>query len=250
LKPGVELKQAQTDLDTIAHRLSEQYPDTNMNFGVLLTPMHEEMVGEVRPALLVLQIAVGFVLLIAGANVAMLLLAQATSRQKEIAIRAALGAGRLRLMRQFLTESIMLSLTGGGLGLLLTLWGVELLASKLPSGIHNVKAIGIDAAVLKFTFAVSVLTGIVFGSAPALQASKPDLNESLKESGRAGTGGARRQRIRAALAIGEIALALILLIGGGLLMRSFWRLQHIDPGFEPEKALTMQLSLPPAKYET
>lgn len=248
LKPGVTLDQARADLDTIAVRLEQQYPQSNTGNRVSITPMLERAVSDIRPALLVLMGAVAFVLLIACANVANLLLARAASRQKEFAIRSALGAGRVRLVRQLLTESALLSIVGGALGLLLAVWGVKLIIGINPDGIPRASEISLDARVVFFTFAVSFVTGIVFGVVPAWYASKPDMNETLKDAGRGSTGGVHRQRFRNALVVAEVALALVLLIGGGLMIRSFYSLQQVHPGFEVSNLLTFQFTLPRDKY--
>jgi len=246
LKPGIPNRQAQSEMDSIAAALEQQYPKTNNGVGVSIRSIYSDMVGDVRPSLLVLLGAVGFVLLIACANVANLLLARAASRQKEIAIRTALGASRLRIVRQLLTESIVLSVIGGALGLMLAMWGADLLLMIIPSNIPWVTEIALDRNVLGFTFFASVLTGIVFGLAPALYASRPDLNETLKEGGRGSTVG--RRRARSVLVVVEVALALVLLIGAGLMLTTFTRLRQIDAGFNPRNLLTMTLSLSPIKY--
>jgi putative ABC transport system permease protein len=246
LEPGVTLEQAQTEMRVIAERLEQEHPTTNAGYGVNLVTLREDLVGGVRPALLMLFGAVGLVLLIACANVASLLLARTSARQREIAIRAALGASRGRLVRQALTESVLLSLVGGALGLLFALWGVgaiELLGSTvLPfnEGLH------IDLGVLGFTLATSLLTGVLFGLAPAVRSASPDLNVSLKEGGRWAGGGPGR--LRNALVVAEIAMALVLLVSAGLLVKSIGRLQLVDPGFDPTNALTMNVWLPAANY--
>ena len=248
LKPGVTLEGAQAEMSAIAVRLQQQYPNENTDVGATVTPLHEQVVGDIKPALLVLLGAVGFVLLIACANVANLLLARAAVRQKEISIRVALGASRLRLIRQFLTESLLLAVLGGGVGLLLSLWGVSLLKNFIPENISQVEAITIDSRVLLFTLFVSLLTGLIFGLAPATQASSLNLNETLKEGGRDSAAGSRGNRIRSLLVIIEVAVSLILLIGAGLLINSFLRLRDVDPGFRADNLLTMQVVLPTFKY--
>lgn len=248
LKPGVTIPRAQTEMDTIAAGIAGESPDTNKDWGVTIDSLGERTVGDVKPALLILFGAVGIVLLIACANVANLLLAQASTRQKEIAIRTALGATRTRLTRQLLIENVPLTVLGGALGLLLAMWGVDALVALNPSGIPRIDKTSIDSNVLVFTLAVSLLTAMIFGLAPALEAAKVDLNESLKEGGRGSTGGARRRRIRSLLVISEVALSLVLLIGAGLLVKSFARLQSVDPGFRVDNVLTMSLSLPKSRY--
>jgi putative ABC transport system permease protein len=244
LKPGVTIKQAQADMEAIAGRLEQEYQGTNKDRGVQLVGAHEAAVGDMRPTLIVLLGAVAFVLLIACANVANLLLARATARQKEIAIRTALGASRSRLIRQLLTESVLLALLGGGLGLLLSVWGVDLLIAFIGNQVPGYIKPDIDPRVLGFTLLVSLLTGIVFGLAPALQASKPGLNELLKEGSRGSMGGARRHFIRRLLVVVEVALALMLLIGAGLMLRTFQRLQAFDPGFDVNNLLSVRMNLP------
>lgn len=246
LKPGVTKEQAQADMDVIAEALEQQYPKTNNALRVTINSIYNDMVGDVRPSLLLLLGAVGFVLLIACANVANLLLARAAARQKEIAIRTALGASRWRVVRQLLTESVALSIAGGALGLLLAMWGAELLLAAIPDSIPWIKEIALDYNVLGFTLAASIVTGIVFGLAPALQSSGPDLNETLKEGGRGSTGG--RHRLRAVLVVAEVALALVLLIGAGLMLKTFSRLRQIDAGFNPQNLLTLTFSLSPTRY--
>jgi putative ABC transport system permease protein len=248
LNHGVSTEAAQSEMNEIARRMEEQYPNNNTGVGALIMPLSEYLVGDVRRALLVLLSAVGFVLLIACANVATLLLAQASGRQRELAIRAALGAGRRRLICQLMMENLLLAALGGGAGLLLAFWLIDLLAPAVPGGMHNAKAVGLNSSVLYFTMAVSLLTGIIFGLAPALRGSKADLNESLRDGGRGITGGFRHQRLRNVFVAVEMALALALLAGGGLLLKSFWQLRQIDPGFDPRHALTFTLNLPETRY--
>ncbi len=241
LKPGVTVDQARTDLDAVHASLSEQYPDTNKERHSHVESLYENTVQDVRPSLFVLLGAVGFVLLIACANVANLLLARAATRSREIALRAALGAGRVRLIRQLLTESILLSLGGGLLGLLVAVWGTSALVSLVPDGIPRLQDAGVDLPVLAFTFGLSVLTGIVFGMVPALASSRPDVNDALKEGDRGSTGG--RHRVRGALVVSEVALALVLLVGAGLMIRSIMGLEQAKLGFDSDNLLTVQLAM-------
>jgi predicted permease len=244
LKPGVTLAQAQADMDSVAGGLAISYPDTNRDNGARLVPLKESVVGAVEPILLMLLGAVGFVLLIACVNVGNLLLARSTGRTREFAIRAALGASRARLLRQLLTESLLLALLGGGFGLLIAGWGTRAALSLLPTALPRATQIDVDARVLLFTLAISLLTGILAGLAPMLKSSQWQLSETLKEGGRGtSTGRSRTQGIFVAV---EMALAVVLLVGAGLMIRSLNALWNVDPGFRPDNVLTFGLSLPPS----
>ena len=247
-KPGISREQAQAEMNTIAARLEQQYPESNSGIGTTVISLHEEVVGNIKPALLILLGAVGFVLLVACANVANLLLARAAVRQKEIALRVALGASRWRLIRQFLTESVLLSAIGGLVGLLLSFVALMVLRSFIPQEISQATEIAIDAKVLGFTLLVSILTGVIFGLAPITQASNLNLNETLKEGGRDSHAGSHGNRIRSLLVVTEVAVSLILLIAAGLLINSFIRLRNVDPGFRTDNVLTMGIVLPQLKY--
>jgi len=247
LKPDVGFEQAREQMVTIAKRLEQQYPDSQAGRGVFLIPLQEETVQGIRPALRALMFAVGFVLLIACANVANLLLAGATSRRREIAVRTALGAGRLRLVRQLLTESLLLAVAGGALGLALAKWGVAALLVLAENFLPRANEVGLDWRVAAFTAALSLLTGVFFGLIPALQSSRVDLQSALKEGAGAG-GGAQTNWLRSGLVVLEVAATLVLLIGAGLLIKSFIRLYETDLGFKAENILTMSLALPQAKY--
>jgi putative ABC transport system permease protein len=249
LKPGVSKDQAQAELTTIAARLEQQYPDTNTRKSLRLDSALTALVGDIRPALLILLGAVACVLLIACANVANLLLARATSRHKEMAIRSALGASRVRVIRQLLTESVLLSVVGGGVGLLLALWWSDLLVALGKEDIPRAVHVGMDWRVLGFTLGVSLLTGLIFGLAPAFHSSKTELVESLKEGARGTSEGARRNHVRNSLVVTELAIAVILLVGAGLLMQSLWRLQKVNSGLQPENVLTFNVVLPEVKYK-
>ena len=249
LKQGVTIEQAKAEMNTINDRLAQSYSDTNRGWSVGLSTLQNRVVGDVRSSLLILLAAVAFVLLIACANVANLQLARATFRQKEIAVRSALGASRLRIVRQLLTESVLISVVSGAIGLALSIWLTRLLISISPPNSPRFEEIGIDARVFGFAFAIAILTGIVFGLFPALRTSRTDLNETLKESGRTGVDG-KRNRIGSALMISEIALSFMLLVGAGLLIKSFIRLREVNPGFSPDHTLTMRVSLPPRKYQS
>ena len=248
LKPGVTPEQARADLDTITTRLAREYPDANAGNSATVITLRERMVREPRPALLMLLGAVAFVLLIACANLANLLMARSAARAKEIAIRSALGAARGRIIRQLLCESLLLSGLGAAAGLVLAFWGVGLLRQMIPSELQESIIIDIDKVVLMFTGVVAVLTGLGFGLFPALQSSKPDLNEVLKEGARGAGEGRKSHRIRHALVVSEVALAMVLLVGASLLIRSFDRLQNVSPGLEPDDVVTASLSLPVIKY--
>ncbi|HYE16500.1 MAG TPA: ABC transporter permease, partial [Pyrinomonadaceae bacterium] len=248
LKDGVTREEAQTELDHLAARFEAQYPDFNTNWGVSVVSLREQFSGQIGPALWVLLGAVGFLLLIACANVANLLLARSATRQKEIAIRTALGAGRARVLRQLLTESLLLALVGGLVGLLLAVWGVEALAALSPRDLLDAGGVRVNLPVLGFTLGVTLLTSLFFGVAPSLVATRSGSNETLKEGGRGGTSGRRRNRLRNAFVITEVALAMMLLVGAGLMLRSFARLQAVEPGFNPDKLLTMRVVLPDPKY--
>jgi putative ABC transport system permease protein len=252
LKPGVKAAAAQAEMDRLAAQLTEQYPRNYESRGwkIALVPLLDDYVGEARAGLLVLLCAVAFVMLIACANVANLSLARAAARRQEVAVRLALGATRRRVVRQLLTESVFLAVVGGAAGLLLAVWGIDLLLSFAPENLPRIEEVRVDGRVLAFTFGVSLVTGILFGLIPALAASNPDLNETLKDGGRTGTGSIRRARARNAFVIAEIALALVLLVGAGLVLKSFLRLQSVDPGFNPDGVLTMRLMLPFEIYQT
>jgi putative ABC transport system permease protein len=248
LKPGVTIGQAQADLATIAANLEKQFSDSNSYFGVATKPLREELIGDVRTALYVLFGAVLCVLLIANANVANLLLARASVRGKEMALRAAMGASRARIIRQLLTESVMLSALGGLAGLLIAQWGTEALIHAVPQNIPRISTIQLDAAVLVFTLLVSLATGVIFGLVPAWQASHVDLNSSLKSGTRTGGGGERKGRLRNGLVMAEVALALVLLVCAGLLIQSFARLGRVQPGVKTERLLTARVQLPDVAY--
>ena len=243
LKPAVSLPEARAEMEAIAGRLAQAYPDTNSGLDINVIQMQEQIVGKVRPALLVLLGAVGFVLLITCANMANLLVARASAREIEIGVRIALGAGRGRLVRQLLTESIVLGLAGGTAGLLLALGGLRILRSAGPAELPRMQEISVDGRVLVFTLAASVLTGVLFGLLPAFQIFRASLRDSLKGGGRATQPGGRT---RSVLVVTEVALALVMLIGAGLMIRSFSRLMRVDPGFKADHLLTLQMDVPPA----
>ena len=249
LKPDSSLPQASAEMTTIARQLEAQYPNWSAGWTTIVEPLHETLTGDMRRPLLVLLGAVTFLLLIACANVANLLLARASVRQREIGIRVALGASRARIVRQLLTENVLLSVTGGTLGLVLAFWGLHSVVALGPSDIPRLSSIRIDYYVLCFTLVLSLGTGMIFGLAPALTVSGLQLNDALKEGGRGSSEGSRGRRLRGALAMSEIALSLVLLIGAGLLTRSFLRLQHVNPGFNPDHILTVRFSLPNEKYK-
>lgn len=247
LKPGVTVEAARAELIAMAQRIGEQYGMKGNS--ATLTPLREVFVDDIRTTLLILFGAVGFVLAIACANVANLLLARAATRHKEMAIRTALGAGRLRIIRQLLTESMLLALVGGGIGLLLAIWGIDLLRTAGADSLPSTAVVKLDGRVLIFTLGVSLLTGIIFGLAPALGSAKSGLHDTLKEGGRSSTAGGRRHWLRSTLVVTEVALSLVLLVGAGLLIKSFFRILDTDPGFKPQNLLTMQLALNPKKDE-
>ena len=248
LKPTATLAQAKTEIEAVYQRIRQNNPKTNSEWQAMMVPLKDYIVGNTRTNLLLLLAAVGFVLLIACSNVATLLLARAESRHKEIAIRAAIGAGRTRLIKQLLTESILLSLLGGALGLLIALWGTDWLVKLSPNDIPRIKETSLDWRVLGFAFSLSCLTGVIFGLVPALQKSRPDLTTSLKEVGTHSSGTQRSRFAFNALVVAQFALSLVLLLGAGLLINSFIRLQRVDVGFAPDRVLTMQVNLPFAKY--
>lgn len=247
LKPGVTIDQAKADMGRIAAGLEKQYPDSNSGNGVRIRTLKEVVVGDIDRALWVFLGAVGFLLLIACANVANLLLARATTRQREIAVRAALGASRWRIIRQLLIESVVLAVLGGALGLLIANWGVTFILAISNNSIPRQAEIGLDTRVLLFTLAISISTGIIFGLIPALQSSKLQLHETLKESGRSLAGG--KSWARNSLVVAEVALTLILLIGAGLLIRSFYQLSQVNPGFDYSSLTSFSVSLPEKKYK-
>jgi len=250
LETGVTIEQAQTALNTIQQRIAQQYPDAFIGSEVKIVPLHAQVAGPVRPALFVLLGAVAFVLLIACVNVANLLLARSSSRRKEIAIRAALGASRRRVIRQLLTESLLLAVAGGVLGICLAEVSLNLFKVLLPANFPRAQEINIDLRVMAFTLIISVATGIVFGLAPAIQASKFAFTDALKEGGRGSSEGFRHNRIRGLLVVTEVAMSLILLVGAGLMAQSFLRLQQIKTGFDPDHVLTINLVLPKVTYPT
>lgn len=250
LKTGVTLEQAQAGMDAVANQIREQYPNNypaESQWGLALKPLQEDFIGDIRPLLTMLIFAVGFVLLIACANVANLLLARAATRRKEIAVRTALGASRLRILRQLLTESVLLALLGGALGLALSAWGVKLLVA-LNDKIPRSREIGIDFRVLGFTMGVSLLTGIIFGLVPALQISKVGVAETLKKAGRISPITFGRRGSRSLLVVAEVAFALVPLIGAGLMVKSFARVLEVSPGFQKQNLLTLRLALPVSSY--
>jgi len=247
LKPAVSIAQAENELNAIAARLEQEYPETNTGKRVRVESLHDSFVGGTRLSLLILLGAVGLVLLIACANVANLLLIWGAARQREMALRAALGASRWRIIRQLLGESVMLAALGGGLGLLLAHWGTHLITSYLPAGVPRLREADIDSVVLGFTVALSLLAGVIFSMAPAWQGSRANLREVLQEGGRGSTG--RRQRLRSTLVVSEIALTLAVLVGAGLLIRSFWRLQQVDSGFDARNVLMTQISVTAGRGE-
>ncbi|HEV8141133.1 MAG TPA: ABC transporter permease [Pyrinomonadaceae bacterium] len=249
LKPGVMPSQAQSEVSAIAKSMEEKYSE-NKGLGASIVPMQEQIAGDSRNALLVLAGAVAFVLLVACVNVANLLLARASAREKELAVRASLGASRARIVRQVIIECLPLGLIGGLLGLLLAIWGIDLLSSLLPASLPRGNAISVNSRVLIFTFALASLTILIFGLLPALQASRSDVRESLNEGGRSGIGNRRQGRIRRLLVIAEVALALVLLASAGLMVRSFIKLRQVDVGFTAHNVLTMSVPLPQAKYPT
>ncbi|HEX8354594.1 MAG TPA: ABC transporter permease [Pyrinomonadaceae bacterium] len=248
LRAGVTREAAEGELRAVAKRLEEAYPEDNRGRGVEVVGLQEQLVEEIRPALLVLAAAVGFILLIACANIANLLLARGAARQKEMALRAALGASRARLLRQLLTETLLLALAGGAAGLLLAQWGVDALLALNPAQLPAPQGVRVDARVLGFSLGLSALAGFIFGVVPALQLSKADVGRALKEGGRGAGEGAQRARLRGAFVVSQVGLSLVLLVGAGLLLNSFYRLLNVSPGFDPRNLLTMEYRLPKTRY--
>jgi len=249
LAPGVNIEQARTEMRVVDANLAAQYPADNKNRTTVLFPLHERIVGETRRSLYILFAAVSFVLLIACANFANLLLARAAERQREFVIRGALGAGRWRLMRQLLIESLLLSLAGGVAAILLAYWGTSLLVSFKPDNLPRLSEIGVDGRVLGFTLGISVLTGLIFGLVPAWAASRGRVGDALKEGARSVTAGNARQRLRSAFVVVELAVALVLLVGAGLLIKTFWKLRSVEPGFNSDHLITMRVELPETRYK-
>jgi putative ABC transport system permease protein len=247
LKPGQTFERAAADMDTVARRIEQQHPDTNKDVAVAMTPYYEQIVRNIRPTLFVLLGAVGFVLLIACASLANLMLARSEQRQRDIAVRRALGADRWRIVQQLLTESLMMSFLGGALGVLLAYWMLRLFVASQPTSIPRIDLVGVDVRVLGFAVILAVSTGIFFGLVPALRGSNPDVVSALKQSAR-GAILAPSTRLRSLLVVGQVAMALVLLVGAGLMIRSFAHLMAIEPGFDPENVVTMRITLPPAKY--